>query len=263
MRLPIAVVSLLTLQTIFYGRVQPFNQLPDAWQMGAGFVLGMWALLEAFLALRKQQRFVEEREASEAQRRLTEKRLAESADQVEGLSLLETERNELRARNTKLSLRERELEESNELLKKKISQLERERSKSVDEQALAQRAVLTFLGSLQDKGRIVDFLMDDITAYSDAQVGAAARVVHQGCASVLKQHLTVSPIYPGSEGGQFTLNPGYSPSEWRLVGAVRGQPPFKGSVLHRGWKVERVDLSRSIAPTSQTSVIAPAELELN
>ena len=49
----------------------------------------------------------------------------------------------------------------------------------------ADAEVVHFLSMLQEKGRLVDFLMDDINAYSDAQVGAAARVVHAGCKGVL------------------------------------------------------------------------------
>ena len=42
----------------------------------------------------------------------------------------------------------------------------------------ADAEIVHFLAMLQEKGRLVDFLMDDINAYNDAQVGAAARVVH-------------------------------------------------------------------------------------
>jgi hypothetical protein len=45
----------------------------------------------------------------------------------------------------------------------------------------AEAEIASFLATLQDRGRLVDFLMEDITTYNDAQVGAAARVVHGGC----------------------------------------------------------------------------------
>jgi hypothetical protein len=48
----------------------------------------------------------------------------------------------------------------------------------------AETEIVSFLGLLQERGRLVDFLMEDITSYDDAQVGAAARVVHQGCKAV-------------------------------------------------------------------------------
>jgi hypothetical protein len=43
----------------------------------------------------------------------------------------------------------------------------------------------------------VDFLMEDVTTYDDAQVGAAARVVHEGCQSALNiDPLSASKIDP-------------------------------------------------------------------
>lgn len=133
-------------------------------------------------------------------------------------------------------------------------------------ESVGNRSVLHFISSLQEKGRLVDFLMDDISRYSDEQVGAAARVVHQGCAVVLKEQLAVMPIHSGSEGEEFALKSGFNVAEWRLVGKVGGEAPFKGTVLHRGWKVERFNLVRDInlsqAKEAQSQVIAPAELEL-
>ncbi|HSO43731.1 MAG TPA: DUF2760 domain-containing protein, partial [Rhodospirillales bacterium] len=57
----------------------------------------------------------------------------------------------------------------------------------------ADAEVVNFLATLQQRGRLLDFLMDDITAYSDAQVGAAARVVHDGCKAALAEHLSIRP----------------------------------------------------------------------
>src|ERR1041384_4562846 len=54
--------------------------------------------------------------------------------------------------------------------------------------ARADAEIVGFLAMLQEKGRLVDFLMDDINAYTDAQVCAAARVVHTGCKGVLQEH---------------------------------------------------------------------------
>ena len=56
--------------------------------------------------------------------------------------------------------------------------------------------VVNFLAILQEQGRLVDFLMDDIKGYSDAQVGAAARVLHEGCRAVLLEHIIFSFLIP-------------------------------------------------------------------
>ena len=73
---------------------------------------------------------------------------------------------------------------------------------------------------LQEKGRLVDFLMDDINAYSDAQVGAAARVVHAGCKAVLQEHFRIIPVRPEQEGSTVQVPAGYSADEYRLVGKI-------------------------------------------
>src|SRR4051794_38071028 len=57
--------------------------------------------------------------------------------------------------------------------------------------ARADAEIVSFLAMLQERGRLVDFLMDDINAYNDAQVGAAARVVHAGCRRVLQEHFNI------------------------------------------------------------------------
>ena len=87
---------------------------------------------------------------------------------------------------------------------------------------------------LQDKGRLVDFLMDDINAYNDAQVGAAARVVHIGCAGVLQEHFKINPVPTEEEGSTVQVPAGYSADEYRLVGKIAGPAPFSGVLVHRG-----------------------------
>ena len=62
----------------------------------------------------------------------------------------------------------------------------------------AEAEIVSFLALLQERGRLVDFLMEDITSYDDAQVGAGARVVHQGakppCASTSKFDLCAKRV---------------------------------------------------------------------
>ena len=124
-------------------------------------------------------------------------------------------------------------------------------------------AVVGFLATLQEKGRLVDFLQDDITSYSDAQVGAAARVVHQGCQAVLREYVRIVPVRDEREGATVTVDAGYAADEYRLVGKISGQPPFAGTLVHRGWKADSVQLPRAVqAGDSRLPTIAPAEVEL-
>ena len=125
----------------------------------------------------------------------------------------------------------------------------------------AEAEVVAFFGLLQEKGRLVDFLMEEVTPYEDAEVGAAARVIHQGCRQVLQEYFNISPISEAQEGAQVTVPAGYSPDRYRLVGKLTGEPPFTGTLLHKGWKTEFVKLPRIVTKERLPS-IAPAEVEL-
>ncbi len=127
----------------------------------------------------------------------------------------------------------------------------------------AEAEVVSFLAVLQDKGRLVDFLMDDISAYNNEQVGAAARVVHSGCKAALQDHIRIRPVRDEKEGARITVAPGYAADEYRLIGKISGEPPFSGTLIHRGWKPESVKLPRVLhSGGDRLPTIAPAEVEL-
>lgn len=127
----------------------------------------------------------------------------------------------------------------------------------------AEAEVVSFLATLQDKGRFIDFLMDDVSAYGDAEVGAAARVVHEGCRAVLREHFDITPIRTESEGSNITVPENYHADEYRLVGRISGEAPFSGRLVHRGWKTVSIKLSRVLrAGDDRLPTIAPAEVEL-
>ena len=130
-----------------------------------------------------------------------------------------------------------------------------------DESANAE--IVHFLSMLQGKGRFVDFLLDDINAFSDSQVGAAARVVHAGCKGVLQEHFVISPVRTEPEGSTVQVPVGYSADEYRLVGRIAGAAPFSGVLIHPGWKTDVVKLPRLLRSASdRLPVIAPAEVEV-
>ena len=127
----------------------------------------------------------------------------------------------------------------------------------------ADAEIVHFLAMLQEKGRLVDFLMDDINAYSDAQVGAAARVVHAGCKGVLQDHFSINPVRPEQEGSTVQVPAGYSADEYRLVGKIAGSAPFSGVLVHRGWKTDMVKLPQLLRGAADPlPAIAPAEVEV-
>jgi hypothetical protein len=127
----------------------------------------------------------------------------------------------------------------------------------------AEAEVVAFFALLQEKGRLVDFLMEELTSYEDAQVGAAARVIHQGCRQVLQEHFTITAVSEAEEGSQVTVPGGYFANEYRIVGKLSGNPPFTGKLIHKGWKTESVKLPRIVKTDGKRlPVIAPAEVEL-
>jgi hypothetical protein len=122
--------------------------------------------------------------------------------------------------------------------------------------------IVAFFALLQEKGRLVDFLMDNLTGFDDAQIGAAARVIHQGCSEVLKEYFKITPVSEAEEGSQVTVPAGYAAEQYRLIGKLSGNPPFTGKLIHKGWKTEYVKLPR-LTKTQRLPPIAPAEVELS
>ncbi|MEZ4360976.1 MAG: DUF2760 domain-containing protein [Kofleriaceae bacterium] len=127
--------------------------------------------------------------------------------------------------------------------------------------AAHQDGALALLALLQREGRLVDFLRESLDAFSDADIGAAARDVHRGCKKVLEQHLTLEPVMPGEEEAQVTVPKGFDPGEVRLVGEARGEPPFRGTLRHHGWRATAVKLP-ALTEGVDRAVLAPAEVEL-
>ncbi|MDR3382217.1 DUF2760 domain-containing protein [Cupriavidus basilensis] len=122
-------------------------------------------------------------------------------------------------------------------------------------------AALQLLGLLQRDARFIDFVEEDIAGYSDTEIGAAARLVHEGCRAVLREHFTIRPVREEAEGSRVTVPDGFDATAIRLTGNVVGSAPFNGNISHRGWRVAEVRLPR-LAERHDATVIAPAEVEL-
>jgi hypothetical protein len=119
---------------------------------------------------------------------------------------------------------------------------------------------LQLLGIFQRDGRLLDFLLEDITPYSDEQVGAAARGMHTPCREALNRYVTVAPVIDGVEG-TFAKAPSKDPNKIKFLGNVPASPPAGGILRHRGWQATRIELPPLLAKQDVT-VLAPAELEV-
>ncbi len=138
---------------------------------------------------------------------------------------------------------------------------ERPSAPPVDVAEVRREAALSLLASFQREGRLVDFLEQDFASFSDADVGAAARVVHAGCRKALRSHVPVTSIESGSEGARITLQPGYSVASYKLTGNVAGSAPYNGILRHKGWRASGLSLPET-TPGHDVSVLFPAEVEL-
>ena len=122
-------------------------------------------------------------------------------------------------------------------------------------------SALQLLSLFQREARLIDFAHENLSAYSDADIGAAARVVHEGCARVLREHFAIEPVRTEAEGSRLTLNEGFDAASVRLTGNVVGKAPFTGTLSHRGWRAAKVTLPQ-LAESHDARVLAPAEVEL-
>jgi len=120
---------------------------------------------------------------------------------------------------------------------------------------------LHLLALLQTEGRLIDFLEEDIDLYSDTQVGAAVRSIHAGCRKALHERMHIERIFSAEDGTEIEVPAGYDSTAIRLTGNVHGQPPFRGTLQHSGWRATNVRLPQA-TPGPDASVLAPAEVEI-
>ncbi len=131
--------------------------------------------------------------------------------------------------------------------------------KQIESQDLSHLRLLT---SLQHAGRLIDFLKEDITPYNDAQIGSAVRKIHSDCAALLEELITIRPLMDEPEGKEIHVPRGYHPAEIKLVGKVKGEPPYTGVLTHRGWKAHKRALPKKNEDPKHSEIIFPAEVEI-
>lgn len=120
---------------------------------------------------------------------------------------------------------------------------------------------LRLLSTLQQQARLIDFFKEDLKDYSDAQIGAAVRKIHQDANKALEDYVTIRTIRSEEEGTQITIPQGYDATQIKLVGRINGEPPYRGTLVHRGWIAHKHSLPKS-AFSGQSPVICPAEVEV-
>lgn len=124
----------------------------------------------------------------------------------------------------------------------------------------ASDGALQILAILQRDSRLLDFLMEDVSGYSDDQIGAAVRELHDQCRDSIKRYVTLEPVIDGVEG-TFAKAPSTDPGVVKFVGNVPAKPPSGGLLRHKGWRAAKIDLPAAPARQDLT-IIAPAEIEI-
>jgi hypothetical protein len=103
--------------------------------------------------------------------------------------------------------------------------------------------------------------MEDISAYGDEQVGAAVRNLHAECQQTLKRYVKLKPVIDGVEG-TYTKLDAAAAAQVKLLGNVpAGGAPKGGTLRHKGWKAEGVELP-PLTGKADVTLVAPAEIEI-
>jgi len=123
------------------------------------------------------------------------------------------------------------------------------------------RFYLQLLSVLQREGRLIDFFSEDLSMYEDAQIGAAVRSIQENCKNSLNKYLNPKAVIEQNEGDSVTVPSGFDPNSITLTGNVTGEPPFHGTLRHKGWRAARLELP-TLSAVKDPSILAPAEVEI-
>src|SRR5688572_25614036 len=126
----------------------------------------------------------------------------------------------------------------------------------------ARSEAITLLAALQREGRFVDFLKEELTGFSDAQIGAVARDLHRDCSKVVERMFAIKPLLTEAEGAIVEVPAGFDAGRYRLVGNVGGSAPFRGSLAHHGWEATACELPVWVGSAAAARVVAPVEVEV-
>jgi Domain of unknown function (DUF2760) len=133
--------------------------------------------------------------------------------------------------------------------------------KQPDAHAEGGNSHLRLLALLQREGRLIDFFKEDVSQFTDAQIGAAMRIIHRECNKALEEFVALRPLFQEAEGASVSLAQGYDVHAIKVIGKVKGAPPYQGILRHKGWKAHKLSLPKQILQADQ-SVVCPAEVEV-
>jgi hypothetical protein len=128
-------------------------------------------------------------------------------------------------------------------------------------QLTASDGALQLLGILQRDARILDFFMEDLSPYTDEQIGTAARQVHGGAREILTRCFAPVPVIDAVEGSS-VASPVGSAALVKFVGNVPATGTASSGLLrHKGWKATSTDIPQ-LNTRQDLAILAPAEIEV-
>jgi len=124
------------------------------------------------------------------------------------------------------------------------------------------RLFLHLLSVLQREGRLVDFFFENLNLHEDSQIGAAVRTIHENCRKAIQKYISLKAVIDRNEGDEVTVEKGFDPGAIKLTGNVIGEPPFTGTLRHKGWQVANLELPK-LSGTGPSKTLYPAEVEIS
>ena len=124
--------------------------------------------------------------------------------------------------------------------------------------AVNRSEAITLLATLQREARLIDLVQENLSQYSDAQIGAAARPCLQQCAGTLDRLFGLQAIETAQEGQTVTVPEAVSASRYLWLG--EGQSAH-GKLVHHGWVAARVELPLWTGSEADTRVVAPVQVQ--
>jgi hypothetical protein len=123
----------------------------------------------------------------------------------------------------------------------------------------ARSDALTLVSTLQREARFLDLVQEPLNAYSDAQVGAAARDVIRDTSKTLERLFAIRKLVEANEGETIELPQERSLARWK---SNSSEPAAnQATLVHPGWQATKCELPQWTGSTADAFVLAPAEFE--
>ena len=77
----------------------------------------------------------------------------------------------------------------------------------------------------------------------------------------MDKHFKIQALVDSAEGENIEIPKGYDPAHFALSGELKGEGPFSGSLVHKGWISKELNLPER-SKDAAVAVICPAEVDL-